>query len=70
MSIVPSAFKKVYKWSLHSHNVEETEIHFISFSSLSYNRSKISSKVSSPHSAIQSFLYQMRVSSPFFKVIQ
>ena len=27
-------------------------------------------KLSSPHSAIQSFLLQMRVSSPFFKVIQ
>jgi hypothetical protein len=41
-----------------------------SFRSLSYDRSKSSSKVSSPHSAIQSFLFQMRVSSPFFKVIQ
>jgi len=26
--------------------------------------------VSSPHSAIQSFLFQMRVPSPFLKVIQ
>jgi hypothetical protein len=43
---------------------------FISFSSLSYDRSKTSSKASSPHSAIQSFLFQMRVSSPFLKVIQ
>ena len=43
---------------------------FISFSSLSYDRSKASSKASSPHSAIQSFLFQMRVSSPFLKVIQ
>ena len=41
-----------------------------SFSSLSYDRSKASSKMSSPHSAIQSFLFQMRVSSPFLKVIQ
>jgi hypothetical protein len=41
-----------------------------SFSSLSYDRSKASSKVSSPHSAIQSFLFQMRLSSPFLKVIQ
>jgi hypothetical protein len=41
-----------------------------SFSSLSYDRSKASSKASSPHSAIQSFLLQMRVSSPFLKVIQ
>ena len=43
---------------------------FISFSSLSYDRSKASSKASSPHIAIQSFLFQMRVSSPFLKVIQ
>jgi low temperature requirement protein LtrA len=42
---------------------------FISFSSLSYDRSIASSKASSPHSAIQSFLFQMRVSSPFLKVI-
>ena len=42
----------------------------LSFSSLSYDRSKASSKASSPHSAIQSFLFQMRVSSPFLKVIQ
>ena len=41
-----------------------------SFSSLSYDRSKASSKPSSPHSGIQSFLLQMRVFSPFLKVIQ
>jgi hypothetical protein len=41
-----------------------------SFSSLSYDRSKASSKASSLHNAIQSFLFQMRVSSPFLKVIQ
>jgi len=41
-----------------------------SFSSLSYDRSKASSKASSPHSAIQNFLFQMRVTSPFLKVIQ
>ena len=40
------------------------------FNSLSYDRSKASSKASCPHSAIQSFLLQMRVSSPFLKVIQ
>ena len=40
--------------------------HFIhSFSSLSYDRSKASSKSISPHRAIQSFLLQMRVSCPF-----
>ena len=44
--------------------------HFVSFSSLSYDRSKASCKASSPHSAIQSFLFQMKVSSPFLKVIQ
>jgi hypothetical protein len=44
---------------------------FHSFSSLSYDRSKASSKASCPRRAIQSFLFQMRVvSSPFFKVIQ
>ena len=36
----------------------------------SYDRSKASSKVSSPHTAIQSFLFQMRVSFPSLKVIQ
>ena len=41
-----------------------------SFSSLSYDRFKASSKASSPHIAIQIFLLQMRVSSPFLKVIQ
>ena len=41
-----------------------------SFSSLSYDRSKAFSKASSPHSVIQGFLLQMRVSSPFLKVIQ
>ena len=41
-----------------------------SFSSLSYDRSKASSKASPPHSAIQSFRLQMRVSYPFLKVIQ
>jgi hypothetical protein len=45
-----------------------TSIH--SFSSLSDDKSKASSKASSPYSAIQSFLFQMRVSSPFLKVIQ
>jgi len=41
-----------------------------SFISLSYDRSKASSKASSPYIAIQSFLFQMRVFSPFLKVIQ
>jgi hypothetical protein len=37
-----------------------------SYSSLSYDRSKASSKAS----AIQNYLFQIRVSSPFLKVIQ
>ena len=37
---------------------------FSSWSSLSYDSSKASSKASSPHSAIQSFLLQMRISCP------
>ena len=41
-----------------------------SFSILSDDRSKASSKTIPPHSAIQSFLLQMRVSSPVLKVIQ
>jgi len=45
-------------------------VFLISFSSLSYNRSKASSKASSPHSAIQSFLFQMRVSSPFLNPLK
>jgi hypothetical protein len=48
----------------------ENSVSFISFSSLSYDRSKASSKASAPHSAIQSFLIQMRVSSAFLKVVQ
>jgi hypothetical protein len=41
-----------------------------SLSSLSYDRSKASSKASYPYSAIQSVLLQMRIPSPFLKVIQ
>ena len=54
----------------HNGNVSPVNEEIHSFSSLSYDRSKASSKASSPHSAIQSFLFQMRVSSPFLKVIQ
>ena len=43
---------------------------FYLFSSLSDDRSKASSKMIPPHSAIQSLLFQMRVSSPVLKVIQ
>ena len=46
-------------------------IHCIhSFSNLSDDRSNASSKTMPPHSAIQNFLLQMRVSSPVLKVIQ
>ena len=48
--------------------ISDSFIH--SFSSLSCDRSKASSKASSPHSAIQRFLLQMRVSSHFPKIIQ
>ena len=41
-----------------------------SFSILSDDRSKASSKAMPPHSAIQSLLLQMRISSPVLKVIQ
>ena len=40
------------------------------FSILSDDRSKASSKTIPPHSAIQSLLFQMRVSTPVLKVIQ
>jgi len=43
-------------------NIQSWLIH--SFSSLSYDRSIVSSKASSPHSAILSFLLQIRISSP------
>jgi len=47
-----------YMTSCHGRTCLSFPIH--SFSSLSYDRSKASSKTSSPHSAIQSFLFQMR----------
>ena len=40
------------------------------FGSLSDDRFKASSKTIPPHSAIQSLLFQMRISSPVLKVIQ
>ena len=43
---------------------------YSSFNNLSDDRSKASSKTMPPHSAIQSFLLQMRVSSPVLKFIQ
>ena len=44
--------------------------HIHSFSILSDDRSKASSKTMPPHSAIQSLLLQMRISPPVLKVIQ
>ena len=41
-----------------------------SFSILSDDRSKASSKTMPPNSAMQSLLLQMRISSPVLKVIQ
>ena len=41
-----------------------------SFNCLSYDRSKASSKTSCRHTAIQSFLLQLRDSCPFLKFIQ
>ena len=48
--------------------IPTTFIH--SFSILSDDRSKSSSKKMPPYSAIQSLLLQMRISSPILKVIQ
>jgi hypothetical protein len=49
--------------------MEQRYIHYL-FCTLSYDRSKASSKASTPYNAIQNCLLQMRVSSPFLKVIQ
>jgi hypothetical protein len=60
-----------YFWNYASCGRDHNIHSFIqSFSRLSYNRSKASSKASSPQSAIQSFLLQMRVPSHLLKVIQ
>ena len=42
----------------------------LSFISLSYDTSKASSKASFPHSTIYSFLFRIRLRSPFLKLIQ
>ena len=57
------------------YNCDETGITIVrhihhSFSILSDDRSKASSKMMPPHSAIQNLLLQMRISSPVLKVIQ
>jgi hypothetical protein len=46
-------------------NVTKLDILIYSFSSLSHDKSKASSKARYPHCTIWSFLLQMRVSSPF-----
>ena len=48
---------------MHQFDILNDIIIFFLFSSLSYDRSKASSKASSPHSAIQSFLFQMSILS-------
>ena len=57
----------VYVCTMYVHIYIYIYIH--SFTSLSYDRSKTSSKASCPHSAIYCFLLQIRASSPFLKVI-
>ena len=47
-----------------------SSVYIHSFSILSDDRSKASSKTMPPHSAMQSLLLQMRISSPVLKVIQ
>ena len=61
---------KLAKTLTKNFKVYTTPIYILSFSILSDDRSKDSSKTIPPHSAIQSFLLQMRVSSPVLKVIQ
>ena len=62
-------------WSAH-HSIlkmeaaDSSETLLLLFSILSDDRSKASSKTIPPHSAIQSLLFQMTVSSPVLKVIQ
>ena len=54
-------------------NIWTMQVHILTlllFSMLSDDRSNASSKTIPPHSAIQSLLFQMRVSSPVLKVIQ
>jgi hypothetical protein len=60
---------------IHTHTHARTHTHIHSFSSLSYDRPKASSKAGFPHSAIQSFLLQMnpllslRSSSSFLRLL-
>ena len=50
--------------------VEDNDLFIHSFSILSDDRSKASSKTMPPYSAMQSLLLQIRISSPVLKVIQ
>ena len=70
LELVASAWSYLLKLVKFSSFHELFTKHIHSFSSLSYDRSKASSKAGFPHSAIQSFLLKMRVSSPFLKVIR
>ena len=58
-----AAFSSKLLQILHKLGIQN-QIFIHSFSNLSDDRSKASSKMMHPHSAIQSFLPQMRVSSP------
>jgi len=50
--------------------LEQFQLQVHSFSILSDDRSKASSKTMPPYSTMQSLLLQMRISSPVLKVIQ
>ena len=73
LNVLPSCYAHT-----HTHTHTHTHIYIYiyiyiyiqSFSILSDDRSKASSKTMPPHSAIQNLLLQMRISSPVLKVIQ
>ena len=76
---IPQAFQANSRTEPHN-KITVTALHYRSrsfihsfihsFSILSDDRSKASSKTMPPHSAMQSLLLQMRISSPVLKVIQ
>jgi hypothetical protein len=66
----PQRFLDLAKFYCNMFRLKYKQPSFLHSSSPSYDRSEASSKASFPHSAIQSFLLQMRVASHFLKVIQ
>ena len=66
----PYLFHWSYKAVLFTYFQNRGSVILLLFSVLSDDRSKASSKTILPHSAIQSLLFQMRVSPPVLKVIQ